>query len=238
MDVLLLFDVSAKTRPVIRHIGGRAYTTLAGLHKDDRVAVMSTGRVPNHCEPQLVLELTTDFDSAGRSIAEHLKSPGSEAEDKSCQVLAGIDGAAQYFLRQPSRNRRRAIIAITDDQGAGTAPHLTRNAVRDLWKADVVVVGVLVHSGNSVPSIGSKHRGARYAADQTGGDIVNTPDAVEGLQEAIHRLLLRYSLYYALPAEKAGEERSIRVQLTPDASKRYPRATIRARTGYIVPEGH
>ena len=110
--------------------------------------------------------------------------------------------------------------------------------MRDLWKGDAVVLGVLVHSGNSVLSIGPPHRGARYAADETGGDIPNTKDAVEGIGEMIHRLRLRYTLYYALPQGRPGQQRKLGVKLAPDASKRYPRATVRARTGYVVPGGN
>jgi hypothetical protein len=54
----------------------------------------------------------------------------------------------------------------------------------------------------------------------------------------MHRLRTRYSLYYALPPGRSGEERKIRVQLAPDAAKRYPRAVVRARTGYAVPGSH
>jgi hypothetical protein len=52
----------------------------------------------------------------------------------------------------------------------------------------------------------------------------------------IHRLRTRYSLYYVMTPGKAGEERKIRVELSADARKRYPRATVRARSGYVAPE--
>jgi len=233
LDVVLLFDVSAETRPAIQRVTEATHTALGDLRQGDRIAVMASGRTPEHCEAHLIADFTGDFDSAERSIGRQAAEPDPLC--RSCEILTGIDGAAQQFLRQPNGNRRRAIIVITDDQGAGTAPGLVRNTVRDLWKADAVVLGVLVHSGNWVVSIGPPHRGARYAADKTGGDTLHTGDAVEGLRETIQRLRLRYSLYYALPRSTPGEERKIRVQLSSDAVKRYPGATVRARTGYVAP---
>jgi hypothetical protein len=43
---------------------------------------------------------------------------------------------------------------FADDQGAPTRADTARNAVRDLWKVDAVVLGVIVSSGASGFSIG------------------------------------------------------------------------------------
>jgi hypothetical protein len=72
-------------------------------------------------------------------------------------------------------------------------------------------------------------------ADDTGGDDVRFQDAAEGLREMVRRLRLRYSLAYAMPSGKPGEQREIRVRLEPGIAKRYPKAELRARSGYFVP---
>jgi len=51
----------------------------------------------------------------------------------------------------------------------------------------------------------------------------------------MHRIRLRYSLYYSMPAAKPGEERQVKIELTPDALQRFPKARVRARKGYQVP---
>jgi len=72
-------------------------------------------------------------------------------------------------------------------------------------------------------------------AVRTGGDSIDTGDAAEGVRETIHRLRLRYSLYYQMPHAVLGEERKVQVELTPEAAAQHPGAIVRARTGYRAP---
>jgi|SRR5579872_2297352 len=233
LDVVLLFDVSAETRLAIQRVAEAAHVVLRGLREGDRLAVMASGHTPENCKARLVADLSGDLGAAERRITAEIIQQTSESSP--CQLLSGIRGAAQQFLGQPRANRRRAIVVVTDDQGAGTAPRLVHDTVHNLWKADVVVLGVIVHSGNTTVSLGPPHRGARYTAEMTGGDTLNSDDAVEGLREIIRRLRLRYSFEYAMPQGTPGEERKIQVKLVPPTAKRYPRAQLRARRGYIVP---
>lgn len=73
-------------------------------------------------------------------------------------------------------------------------------------------------------------------AEETGGDATTFDDAGAGLRRMLHRLRLRYSLAYAMPAWNAGERRRIDVRLARETARRLPRARVRARAGYIVPE--
>lgn len=232
LDLVLLFDVSAETRLAIQSVAEAAHAVLSGLREGDRLAVMASGHTPENCKARLVADLSGDFPTAEQRISEVVQQG---LEPSSCQLLSGIRGAAQQFLGQPRANRRRAIVVVTDDQGAGTAPRMVHDTVHNLWKADAVVLGVIVHSGNTTVSLGPPHRGARYAAEVTGGDTLNSNDAVEGLREIIRRLRLRYSFEYAMSQGTPGEERKIQVKLVPTTAKRYPRAQLRARRGYIVP---
>jgi Ca-activated chloride channel family protein len=234
LDVMLLFDDSAQTRLAIERFAGAAHTVIGSLREGDRIGAMTTGHAEETSRARLVADLSDDFVGAERRISGELIEKNAESALR--QLLAGIRGAARQFLGQPRAGRRRAIVVVTDDEGAGTAPRLVHNAVQTLWSADAVVMGVIVHSGNAVISIGPPHRGARYAAEETGGDTLSSGDAVEGIREIIRRLRLRSSLDYAMPPGKAGEERKISVKLTPEAAKRYPRAQVRAKRGYIVPE--
>ncbi len=225
LDVVLVVDARREVRPDLRRIAEAAHTVLSDLRQGDHIAAMAFGATAGDCRTEVISDFTGDFKPA------EFGPKGSGF----CSIQRGLESAAQHLLGQPNGNRRRAIIVITDDKGVPARPAVVRNVLHDLWRANAVVLGVIVHSGEVMVSIGPPYRGARYAADQTGGDILKTDDAAEGLQEMMHRLRSRYSLYYALPPGRSGEERKIRVQLAPDAAKRYPRAVVRARTGYVVP---
>ncbi len=234
LDVVLLFDVSAETRLAIQRVAEAAHTVLSELREGDRLAVLISGDLAEKCKPRLVSDLSGDFASAERRITG--TAIQESAQGHGCELLIGIRRAAEQFLHQPRAGRRRSIIVVTDDLGTATAPRLARDTMRDLWTADAVVLGLIVHSGNVVFSLGPPHRGARYAADMTGGDTVNRDDAVEGLREIIRRIRLRYSLDYAMPQGRPGAERKISVKLTSGAARRYPRAQVKARRGYVVPK--
>ena len=51
----------------------------------------------------------------------------------------------------------------------------------------------------------------------------------------MHRIRSRYSIYYGMPEAKPGTRRVLHVELTAGAANRYPKAKVRARTGYVTP---
>ncbi len=237
LDLVLVFDCRRQVRPDLKRIREAAQTALSELREGDRVAVMAFGMSAGDCRNELISDFTADFGAVERSVGGTLLQgePGPR-NSGFCSIQRGLSGAAQRLLSLPGGNRRRAIVIVTDDKGVPVRSEMVRDTVRDLWEADAVVLGVIVHSGEVVITIGPPYRGARYAAEKTGGDILKTEDAAEGLREMLHRLRTRCSLYYALPTQGTpGEERKIRVQLSPAAAKLHPRAVVRARTGYVVP---
>jgi len=231
LDVVWLFDARSEMRPDVTRVAEAAHTALSDLRSGDQIATMAFGLSGGSCRTDLVLDFTGDFRAAARSLQQQLESTGLGF----CPTMRGLDGAAQHFLSQPNANHRRTIIIVTDDKLFQSSSGAVHNAIHDLWTADAVVLGVIVHSAEHALVI-APYRGVGYATDRTGGDILKTNDAADGLREMMHRLRTRYSLYSAVPQGRRGEERKIRVQLAPDAAKRYPRAVVRARTGYIVPE--
>jgi VWFA-related protein len=234
LDVILLFDTSTSMRPVVRRVAEAGHAAFTELRPGDRVAVMAFD-----CKTDLIADFTGDFGAAEKSIGNRVLR---RAFRRCSPIQQALGEAARHFLKQSNGKRRRAVVIITDDQGT----ERRSGAVRDLWEADAVVLGVIVRKGGIAANIhigppsSYGYRGMRDIAGETGGDALNVNDAAEGLHEMISRLRLRYSLYYALPRgkpgdERPGEERKIRVQLTSDAARGYPGAAVRARTGYVVP---
>jgi VWFA-related protein len=227
LDVILLFDTSASMRPAVARIAEAAHTALSELHEGDRVAVMAFD-----ASTDLIADFTGDFAAAEDSIAKQVLP----RRFRCCSPIQGaLETAARVFLKQPGSDRRRAIVVITDDEGTSR----DQGAIRQLWEADAVVLGVIVrstaHSIRIGPPSSYGYKGMRDIAGKTGGDMLKTRDAADGLREVLHRLRSRYSLYYALPRGKPGEARKIEVRLSSEAARQYPAATIRARAGYVLP---
>jgi VWFA-related protein len=224
LDVILLFDTSNSMRRVVARVAEAAHMAMSDLRTGDRVAIMAFDRTTD-----LIEDFTFDLALAERDISEkvlprktHCCSP----------IQAALGAAARQFLKQHHANRRRAIVVITDDQGTSVRP----SALRDLQEADAVVLGVIVSRGIRIGPMALRYKGIRDFAARTGGDLLNTKDAAEGVREMLNRLRLRYSLYYALPpGVHPGEERSLTVDLTAEAAAQHPGATVRARTGYFTP---
>jgi len=125
-------------------------------------------------------------------------------------------------------------VIVTDDDGTGEQPA----ALRALWKADAVVLGVIVRKPRSGPVYVANYvyMGMRNIAVKTGGDSIDTGDAAEGIREMVHRVRQRYSLYYAMPQVLPGEERKVEVHLTRQAAAQHLGAVVRARSGYFAPQ--
>ena len=226
LDIILLFDTSLSMRPVVERVARTSRAALAELRSGDRVAVMAfSTRI------DLIADFTDDLSAVEKTIEERVLSrpflPNSP-------IQRAVDAAARHFIQQPKTNRRRAVLVITDNQGSSRE----RSAVADFWEADAVLAGLIVSAGGTQFMLGPctfETCGMSGIAQQTGGDTLRSADAGTGFQEMIHRLRRRYSLLYAMPPGKPGEQRKIKVELTGEAGKRNPHAQIRARSGYTVP---
>jgi VWFA-related protein len=230
LDVILLFDVSSSMRPVVARVAEAAHMALGELRAGDRAAVMAFSS-----NTDLIADFTGDVPAVETTIRDQVL----KLSFRCCtHIQSALADAAKHFSRQEANPVRRAVIVVTDDDGTKADPV----ALRELWNADAVVLGVIVSKpGMTGPTrFGHfEYFGMRDIAARTGGDSLNTSDAAEGLRLMIERLRQRYSLYYALPPIGApvrpGEERRVEIQLTSQAQARNPRAVVRARSGYFAP---
>lgn len=79
--------------------------------------------------------------------------------------------------------------------------------------------------------------GTAEIARESGGDTMSVDDAY-ALETTLQRLRQRYALYFHLPeGVRAGEERSIEVDLADSARRRYRDAVVRYRRVYLAPGG-
>jgi VWFA-related protein len=235
LDLILLFDISASMRPKIEKIASSSRSAMAELRAGDRVAVMTF-----HRSSALVAPFTEDLNAVARTINDEVVGgrfhPGTH-------LLAGVDDAAGYFLREPRTQRRRAVLILTDNYGQRSRRPST--VVHHLWEADAVLTGLIIRSPGetavntammvSSPLMMLIQEGMTGVAEKTGGDTIKADDQGDALRDSMRRIRLRYSLYYAMPPGNPGEQRQIKVELSPDALSRYPSAQVHARKGYLVP---
>jgi VWFA-related protein len=236
LDVILLFDISNSMRPSVQQVGASAHAALAELRPGDRVAVM-TFEIYSH----LIAPLSSDLAQVQRSIEEDVVEGRFHG---GTHLLAGVDDAAKYFLAQPASHRRRAVLILTDNFGQRS--RRTSTVVHHLWEADATLSGLIIRTAASTalntaamisnPAVGLLlQEGMQGVAEKTGGDTLRASQPGEDFREMIHRLRLRYSLDYALPRVKPGQQRQVKVELSKAALDRYPTARLRSRKGYLAP---
>lgn len=235
LDLILLFDISGSMRPKIEKVASSSRSAMAELRAGDRVAVMTF-----HGSSTLVAPFTEDLNAVARTINDEVVAGRFGG---STRLLAAVDDAAEYFLREPRTQRRRAVLILTDNFGQRSRRAST--VVHRLWEADAVLTGLIVRSPGetavrtammvSSPLTILIQEGMTGVAEKTGGDTIKADDEGDALRDSMRRIRLRYSLYYAMPPGNPGEQRQIKVELSPDALSRYPGARVRARQGYIVP---
>ncbi len=235
LDLILLFDISGSMRAVVEGVAAAAQEGLHELRQGDRVSVMVF-----NTRARVVSQFTEDLDAVNRTIQEDVMGINFGG---GTFIQAAVDEAALRFLHEKKTQRRRAVLIITDNIGTRTRREET--VVKDFWEADALLSGLIIRN----PAFQAMHTvgiimgpqnlvmqaGLKGIAQKTGGDAVSSGDPGGAFRDAMHRIRSRYGLYYGLPKAKPGTTRSVHVELSPDAAKRYPKARVRARTGYIVP---
>jgi VWFA-related protein len=228
LDLMLLFDISSSMQPAIRRLAVSAHTALTELRKGDRVAVADF-----NTNASLLAPFNDDLDQAAESVGRivDVRFGGGTF------ILQALDHAAQYFARSADEHRRHAVLIFTDNDGQCSAREKT--VVDHLWQSDVLVCGLIVPTrplvGGGFPTLGSCED-MRGAAEKTGGETVNADDPGHAFREMLRRMRKRYSIYYAMPAAKAGSARKVTVELSPTAKQSHPNGVVLARKGYLIPK--
>jgi Ca-activated chloride channel family protein len=234
LDLILLFDTSGSMQPKLAKLAASAHAALAELRHGDRVAVMTfTTRTV------IVAPFTDDMQTVEQAINERVlgKAKGGT------KILRAVNDAAEYFLKEPRTERRRAVLIVTDNHGQ---PSGHKNAVvHAMWEADALLSGLELRWSGESAMLGAswvlspqtawmQMENMTGVVEKTGGDLIKGHDPGADFEEMIRRIRLRYTLVYALPPGKPGDERKIKVELTGDARKKNPQAQVRARYGYVM----
>jgi VWFA-related protein len=234
--LVLLLDVSGSMKRRLQEMAAVSRNALAALGQEDRVAVMFFGR-----DTRLAQEFTENREPAADAIgqAHDEKSVGSGTA-----INAAVLSAAQHIREHAGAGRgRRAIVILTDNVGLNyqTPDEMVLEA---LYTSDSVLNAIVTPDAKppDPPRPGVELNPDFTPSDvfrlarETGGETLRAQSAGETFREMLERIRLRYSLHYRAPESAPGSVRRIRVDLSPEARRRYRRAEVRARSGYVVPK--
>jgi VWFA-related protein len=236
LAVLLLLDVSGSMKRYLEQMSKVAQRALSQLNEQDRAGVMIFTR-----QTALPLPLSSNRAEAAREIELSVLEnslPSGTAINAAILDAANELRADRQGRKQPSRY---AVVILTDNSGLNyRVPDQT--VLRALWAADAVLNAIVVgknhgrrkrHSGNSDFSYPDVYK----LAEESGGEAVAAERADLAFPAMIRAIRQRYALAYRLPGTaQPGAYRKIRVELSASTKRKYPRASLRARNGYHVPE--
>jgi hypothetical protein len=232
LDIELLIDTSPTMEQVRKRLQDQASSAGAELNRADRVGILEFSETMN--ERLLLTANRTQFQAALRpgdntpSGARLKAMIGNDAGLRSTapgvkELNSALAVTAQALRERTERGARRAIVIVTDNQGAKGIPDgPTRDA---LWRLNVIVCAVIAGSGPSEADV-------RPFAAATGGEVFPDID----LAAAFRSIRDRYLLTYVAPGGEPKTIHLISVDLSPAAKARYPDARVLVRGGYVVGE--
>ena len=228
--VLMLLDVSGSMAKYLRDLGAKSTDVLRGFRAGDQIALMNFAT-----RSELIQPLTTDTSKIGSLI---IGSIYKQTLGRETLIYESVVEAAKYLRAQPGK-ARKAILIVTDNEGARKA--VTNNdVVQALHASDAVLSAILVGS-SAAPYTTTRYQNPatappdvfRFASD-SGGQVVTGENQAEALRPVMKGLTTRYSFQYTAPPAEDGTFRRIRVELNPRTAAKYPGAVIKARSGYTV----
>jgi VWFA-related protein len=222
LDLILLFDVSSGMREKLHAMLRATELGFHELRQGDRVCVMSFAT-----NSRLDLTFTSDLNAVNDAI---LLKVFAAPFGGGAQIENSVAEAALRFRSEPVSHRKRAILAITDKAESSRAGAAA--ATHELWNSNAVFSELILGKGGSTRLLDA---GNSSIVDRTGGVAIAAGVPGEAFQESVHYLRSGYSMYYSLPGGAPGSERSVHVELTPEAAHLHPGVRVRARTGYVVP---
>lgn len=233
LQVLFVLDVSGSMGRLLRQMADVAQSALATLGPEDEVGVMLYSR-----RSRITQELVPDRRAALLALQEAPLATGLGAGTSMNEALLA---ACAYLKNLPPFVGRRALVVLTDNGGLNE--HAPDDAVlRELAAANAVLNAIVTRDAKPP---GPPRPGVEMNPDYTfndvfllaresGGEILRA-DRPERFREMLERIRLRYGLGYRAPDAAPGEWRRVEVNLTEEARRKYRRAEVRARPGYLVP---
>ena len=204
LAVALVVDGSSSISPVLRELHHAAYDTLSQLKPEDQVALYAFA-----AHPERLVDLTTDR----KSIADSIMGIGSAGGTNIADALhEAID-----YLGQEARDRRHAVIMISDNQPTAKGEFNGDDVIRLALETQTIVYSVRFGGDRLEGAVDEPGwiPGARWVNKimlETGGEIIDMAavgSAQKAMAAVIARLKQRYTLGYQ--SSNTRRDRAFRV---------------------------
>lgn len=234
LALVLVIDVSGSMRKYARQMAQTAQEALTHLKPGDEVALMVFTK-----DVELITEFTTRFSDLARDI-----EVGTEAAlPAGTAIYNAILAAARYLETHGAKrpNLRRSILILTDNESLNYQIG-DQHVLRALFSADAVLNAIVTSKTNRPkPRPIGEYRNPDFTptdifriAEESGGEAYRAERADKAFPVLMERLRTRYSLAFKPEPAPPGVFRKIRVELTPEAAKKYGNPTVRSRSGYYT----
>jgi Ca-activated chloride channel family protein len=231
LAVALVIDNSSSISAALEELRAGALDTLALLKRDDQVAIFSFGE-----KPEMVEGLTSDHEALSVDLWALSPYGGTAIDD------ALYDAA--LYLGRAARDRRRAVILVSDNEPSDEQTRDVPQVVRAAQQAGTPIYSVKVGNLQHSRTFFLTHREPRLhdvekICRQTGGEMIDTRNgtSVTAAMETILTWLKQgYTLGYS-PTNKRtdGTYRSIEVRLNEPGEAHPRKYSIYTRQGYYAP---
>jgi Ca-activated chloride channel family protein len=228
LAVALVVDGSSSISPVLPELHHAAYDTLSQLKPEDQVALYAFA-----AHPERLVDLTTDR----KSIADSIMGIGSAGGTNIADALhEAID-----YLGQEARDRRHAVIMISDNQPTAKGEFNGDDVIRLALETQTIVYSVRFGRDRLEGTVDDPGwiPGARWVNKimlETGGEIIDMAavgSAQKAMAAVIARLKQRYTLgYQSSNTRRDRAFRAIDVRLSDRAQDSKHPYRIFARHGY------
>ena len=229
LAIALVVDCSGSEAPYIQELRRVAERALQELKPEDQVALFSFA-----ADVRLVEELTTDRKRISDGL-NRIRAQGGT------NIIDALYEAAGY-LKAEARDRRRAIILISDNQVSMNSRSSEAATIKVALESETVIYsiktkGMALPLASQLPSVLGGSGPVGKITEETGGEIINaanTSSFGSALSGVISRLRLRYSLGYYLASGAQGAFHSIEVRLDDRFGRAGKDYVIHARRGYYA----
>jgi len=231
LAVALVIDNSSSIAAALQELRAGALDTLALLKPADQVAIFSFGE-----KPEMVEGLTSDHEALSVDLWALSPYGGTAIND-------GLYEAALY-LGHTARDRRRAVILVSDNEPSDEQTRDNSQVVRAAQQSGTPIYSIKVGNLGHSRSFFLTHPEARLhdvekICRQTGGEMIDTRNGVsvtKAMETIITWLKQGYTLGYS-PTNKLqdGTYRAIQVRVTPPGVARGRKYALFARDGYYAP---